>query len=142
MKKNKKGFTLIELLIAVSIIGLLAAISVVAFNSIRIKSRDARRMADIKQIQATLQMYYMDHHLYPIGEIGTNTVLADNGFSANPSGEIYLSKVPTNPAPANEGLCTGGLPYVYTQKDDGASYTLSYCHSVNGPTIVTPSSNR
>lgn len=142
MKKNKKGFTLIELLIAVSIIGLLATISVVAFNSVRTKARDTRRMADIKQIQATLQMYYMDHHSYPTGEIGTNTVLSGGGFSTTPSGEIYLSKVPTNPIPANEGLCVGNPPYIYTQQDNGAFYSLSYCHSVNGTTIVTPTTNR
>ena len=141
MKKNNKGFSLIELLVVISIIALLATISIVSVNSLRTKSRDTRRLADIKQLQAALQMYYMDHHAYPVGEIATNTILSDNGFSTSASGNIYLSSVPTNPAPANEGLCTGNPAYNYDQINDGASYSLSFCHSVRGPLVATPATN-
>jgi prepilin-type N-terminal cleavage/methylation domain-containing protein len=48
--KTKKAFTLIELLVVIAIIGLLATISVIALNNARAKGRDARRVADIKQI--------------------------------------------------------------------------------------------
>ena len=49
---NKQGFTLIELLVVISIIGFLATASMVVFNNARMKARDAKRIADIKQIQA------------------------------------------------------------------------------------------
>ena len=55
---KKKGFTLIELLVVIAIIGLLATLSVVALNSARMKARDVRRKADLKQIYNALQMYY------------------------------------------------------------------------------------
>ena len=42
MRKNTSGFTLIELLIAIVVIAILAAISVVA-NGIQERARDARR---------------------------------------------------------------------------------------------------
>lgn len=46
----KKGFTLVELLVVIAIIALLSTLSVVALNSARAKSRDARRLSDIRQI--------------------------------------------------------------------------------------------
>jgi general secretion pathway protein G len=66
MKKNKKGFTLIELLVVIAIIGLLSTMAVVALNSARAKSRDAKRVSDIKQVQAALEMYMNDESHYPV----------------------------------------------------------------------------
>ncbi len=141
MKKNKNGFSLIELLLVVSIIALLATISIVSVNSLRVKARDTRRLADIKQLQANLQMYYMDHHFYPAGQLASSTVLADNGFSNNPTGNIYLRPLPTNPTPASDGVCPGNSVYTYTQLNNGSSYSLSFCHSIRGSQTVGPSSN-
>lgn len=63
--KIKKGFTLIELLIVISIIGFLASTAMYAINSARAKSRDTQRIADIKQIQKALELYYDDKKIYP-----------------------------------------------------------------------------
>ena len=48
---NKKGFTLIELLVVIAIIGLLSTLAVIALGSARQKSRDAKRLSDLKQVQ-------------------------------------------------------------------------------------------
>ncbi|MDP2934090.1 MAG: type II secretion system protein [bacterium] len=71
MKKNVKskrrgGFTLIELLVVIAIIGLLASVILVSLNTARAKARDARRKADLKQIQTALQLYYDKNNHYPI----------------------------------------------------------------------------
>ncbi len=60
MKKNILvcGFTLIELLVVISIIALLAATILASLNSARQKSRDARRIADIKQLRTALEIFY------------------------------------------------------------------------------------
>ena len=50
MFKKKKAFTLIELLVVVAIIGILSTLAVVALQSSRADSRDARRLADVRQI--------------------------------------------------------------------------------------------
>ncbi|HEV8601650.1 MAG TPA: prepilin-type N-terminal cleavage/methylation domain-containing protein, partial [Patescibacteria group bacterium] len=47
--KHSKGFTLIELLVVISIIGLLASVTLVSLNSARAKARDAKRVGDLKQ---------------------------------------------------------------------------------------------
>jgi len=57
-KKNKKGFTLIELLVVIAIIGILASVVLASLNTARKKSRDARRIADVKQIQLALELYF------------------------------------------------------------------------------------
>jgi prepilin-type N-terminal cleavage/methylation domain-containing protein len=53
----KKGVTLIELLVVVSIIVLLATMSFNAAAQARVKARDAKRLADIKLIQTSLDLY-------------------------------------------------------------------------------------
>lgn len=64
-RRNKRGFTLIELLVVISIIGFLAAASVLAFNSARMKARDARRLADIRQLYTALEIYYDQNNRVP-----------------------------------------------------------------------------
>lgn len=62
---NKKGYTLIEILVVVAIIGFLAASAMYAINRARMKGRDARRLADINQIQKALALYYDKNKTYP-----------------------------------------------------------------------------
>ncbi len=65
MFKNKKGFTLIELLVVIAIIGILASVVLASLNTARKKSRDARRIADIKQLQLALELYFDATRAYP-----------------------------------------------------------------------------
>jgi len=134
-KKNKKakcrkGFTLIELLVVIAIIGLLAALAVVALNTARAKARDSKRLSDIRQIQTALEMYFADQSTYPSGAsltLGGQCISNGGGIASPCSGTTtYMSIVPTNPTPATDGGCANA-GYVYTQRDTGASYTITYC---------------
>jgi type II secretion system protein G len=64
--KLKKGFTLIELLIVIVIMGILAAIVVglVATNS-KARANDAKKKADMREIQTALEQYFVDTDAYP-----------------------------------------------------------------------------
>lgn len=66
--KGKRGFTLIELLVVTAIIGILASIVLVSLGTARVKARDTRRLADLKQVVLALE-FYVDHykHYPPIG---------------------------------------------------------------------------
>ncbi len=64
MRKNK-GFTLVEILIVVAIIGILASIILVGLNSFRSSGRDARRIADVHQVQNALELYFTKNGSYP-----------------------------------------------------------------------------
>ncbi len=101
----------------------------VALNSARVKSRDARRLSDIKQIRTALEMYFDNNQTYPTGSSvslgsGNYACLNINGWqsssTANCSSTIYMQKVPTDPKNATPAL------YTYTQNGSGASYTISY----------------
>ena len=137
--KKQTGFTLIELLVVIAIIGLLSTLAVVALNNARMKARDARRVADVKQMQTALELYYNDMFLYP-ATMTTTTGLClsasstatttTSGFNETciAGGITYMAKVPGNPQP---GDCTNSsLSYAYTQtkvNTMGDSYTISYC---------------
>ncbi len=100
--KATKGFTLIELLVVIAIIGILSSIVLASLNTARQKSRDARRVADIKQVQLAMQLYYDASSTYP-------TALVD----LTPT---YIATVPTDPV--------GQTAYFYERLNSGASYHL------------------
>jgi len=109
---KRQGFTLIELLVVIAIIGLLSTLAVVALNNARSKSRDAKRVSDIKSIQTALELFFADKSTYPVtadfislGTTGYTTLsyisaVSNVGFSDAPAGTVYMGKVPTNPTPA------------------------------------------
>lgn len=66
-RDSKAGFTLIELLVVIAIIGILASIVLASLNTARVKSRDARRIADLKQLQLAQELYFDSNASYVPG---------------------------------------------------------------------------
>ena len=112
LKNQKSGFTLIELLVVIAVIGILASIIVASQNSARRKSRDARRLADIKQTQIALELYFdANSGVYPADIYGASGLSASNACVTQPC-------MPASPAdPLN------GSNYTYAQSSS-ASYVL------------------
>lgn len=137
----KKGFTLIELLVVIAIIALLSTLSVVALNSARVKSRDARRLSDIKQIRTALEMYFDQNDKYPetdggivIGGAAADfDCLSSNGLGVKPcTSTVYLETIPGDPR-------GGSNPYYYDCDSVGATYQLRYhLEGTNQDHIATP----
>lgn len=128
-KINKKGFTLIELLVVIAIIGLLSTLAVVSLNNARQKSRDARRVSDVKQVQTALELYYNDASGYPPSGSGSGELAGPgNAIEYTPTGGsqvTYMAVFPTAPAP-DDCLTSDGNDYVYFS-DSSTTYKLSYC---------------
>ena len=65
MKKMLKGFTLVEIMIVVAIIAILAAVAIPNFISYRKQSQATACVANLKQIQAAKEMWYMNSSTDP-----------------------------------------------------------------------------
>ncbi len=63
----RKGFTLIEIMIVVAIIALLAGTILIGAAPTQRLGRDTRRIADLRQVQNSLQLYYSKCGYYPGG---------------------------------------------------------------------------
>lgn len=86
--KNKKGFTLIELLVVITIIGILSSVVLASLNSVRQKSRDSRRIADIEKLKVALELYFNSTRNYPdtLGDLAPTYITA---VSVDPLGTPY-----------------------------------------------------
>lgn len=144
--KNKSGFTLIELLVVIAIIGLLASIVLLALNGARQKSRDATRLADVRQLASAFELFFNDAGAYPTGAAGyigtakTDTsvdVLGVSGLTATTANGTfnftpgYIGTIPVAPTPfdnASGATCTAANnAFQYVTNNTGTTYTLSFC---------------
>ncbi|TSC95320.1 MAG: putative General secretion pathway protein GspG [Parcubacteria group bacterium Athens1014_10] len=132
--KNKSAFTLIELLIVIAVIALISTLALTALNNARKKARDAKRLADIKQIITTLELYYDNNKKYPgptssYGEAegacgGWDSSTVDNDSDGRsfiePLIDVELmGKVPRDPI-GTAGTC-GGYNYRYFRYNAGSN---------------------
>ena len=96
--KSARGFTLIELLVVIAIIGVLASVVLASLNSARRKSRDARRLTDIKQIGIALQLHFDGAGAAQFPLANTTCDATDsNGLQVLVTGG-YIPTIPRNPS--------------------------------------------
>ena len=127
---KKRGFTIVELLVVIVIIGILAAISIVAYNGVTAKARDAQRLQDVKTITKALELYYIDNGHYPNSSCGSScpvpkkmnntwSTTADGSWSVLEQALVpkYLSALPKDPQASlsTPMAASGGYNYDYVR---------------------------
>lgn len=138
---KKSAFTLLELLVVIVIIGILATVSIIALNNARAKSRDAKRVGDIKQISTALELFFNDKGRYPnidewdVGQLfSTSTNLTSS----------YMQTIPLPPTPADGNCADNENSFFYFPTCGNDAYQISFClgNTVGaltpGPKCLTP----
>jgi hypothetical protein len=82
----------------------------------RVKSADARRLADVRQIMTSLEVYYNEFDRYP----RTLDQLAEEDM-------IYMATVPQAPTPPGGSCTEEENKYTYTYSSDFQTFSLKFC---------------
>lgn len=121
MKKN--GFTLIELLVVISIIGVLASITLVSLNRARAKARDARRLADAKQLMTAFEMAFERLQRYPSTACWWCSSVSGSAWIPELSGN-EMASVSLDPENKGCGNPDWNKEACYWYTSDGSDYCL------------------
>lgn len=100
--QHNKGFTIVELLIVIVIIGILAALVIVAYNGIQGRANDTAIQSDLRNIGQKIELYNTDNSAYPtLAQISSGSLgikATKNSYSTAAGG-------------ANMAICISNLGY-------------------------------
>ena len=142
-ERSRAAFTLIELLAVITIIGILAGLTLGAAGAVRRHGATSTAKAEVAALQAACDRFYADNNLYPSNtSVNPASSVAPSGYTAagqvlftNLVGSTNLSVAPTTkryfePKPAM--VYTNGTPnyfidpwgYAYGYNSDGTNAPL------------------
>ena len=120
---DRKGFTLIEMLIVIAVIAILSSAVLVGLGPVQRGARDSRRIADLRQVQNGLELYFSKCGYYPRSSAaatcaGFGSAAADWAAltAAITGSNIGVNKIPNDPS--------SGKTYFYGANAVGSSYVI------------------
>lgn len=96
MSKKAYGFTIVELLIVIVVIGILAAITIVAYTGIQNRAHDTTVKSDLSSLARKLELYRVDDpaNLYPQTLADLNSInfkLTKRSYDTNLNNVYYIT---------------------------------------------------
>lgn len=83
MQLKSKGFTIVELLIVIVVIGILASITIVAFNGVQNRAKSTTASSLAQSVRKAVDVHFADTGTYPtIANMTSSTALARIDSSA------------------------------------------------------------
>jgi general secretion pathway protein G len=148
--RPKAAFTLIELLAVITIIGILAGLTLGAAGAVRRHGATSTAKAEVAALQAACERYYADNSAYPIGNASPTTVtepakatalfsnlVGSDKLSAAPTTKRYFEPKPamveTN-KPPNYFIDPWGYAYGYYSDGTSAPLIWSTAGTTKGET--------
>ena len=134
--REQSAFTLIELLAVITIIGILAGLTLGAAGAVRRHGATSTAKAEVAALQAACDRYYADNNAYPIDTTPdptkTNNPTGSTALFTNLLGSATLSNAPTSkryfePKPAminTNGYFIDPWGYAYGYNSDGTNAPL------------------
>ncbi|HPC31084.1 MAG TPA: type II secretion system protein [Candidatus Paceibacterota bacterium] len=119
LNSKKKAFTLVEMLVVVTVIAILSSMILVGMGGARAKARDARRIADLHNIQNVLELYFAQKGKYPPTPTGATDLAKWTSFVSTLTGAgLGVSQIPSDPINDTTYF------YRYGADTSGTTYTL------------------
>lgn len=150
-KGTSSGFTIVELLIVIVVIAILAAITIVAFNGVQVRAKEAAVISAVRNASGKVQEYEITNGSYPtsLGAVAvTDPANATYGYRADNvegrkswcvsavNGDIVYHATQVATAP-QKGVCPS-VPRVITVKGTDLSGSPSRSYVSVSTEMFTP----
>jgi prepilin-type N-terminal cleavage/methylation domain-containing protein len=156
-ERSRAAFTLIELLAVITIIGILAGLTLGAAGAVRRHGANSTAKAEVAALQAACDRYYADYSSYPIGTASPTTVtepakatalfsnlVGSDKLSTAPTTKRYFEPKPamveTNKPPNSPNYFIDPWGYAYGYNSDGTNAPLIW--STAGQTTGGANTNK